>query len=227
MYAGVNFVLAFTNVLIIPLVVSFSNESVAGTIFSISGIGMLIGSIVVSAWGGPQRRIRAVVVGILIGGACVALTGLRPSVVLIGAGVFLLMLGIPVINTASQVLWQLKVAPAVQGRVFALRRMIASAVSPIAILATGPLADSVFEPLMSHDGALAGTVGSILGTGPGRGIGLMVVLSGIGVMLMALAGWLHPRVRHLETELPDQLDEETAADARRAADTAAEATTEG
>ncbi len=116
------------------------------------------------------------------------------------------MLGTPVVNASSQVLWQLKVDPAVQGRVFALRRMIASAVSPIAILAAGPLADSVFEPSMAPGGVFAGSLGTLLGTGPGRGIGLMVVLSGLGMITMAAAGWLHPRVRHLETELPDLLD---------------------
>jgi hypothetical protein len=89
--------------------------------------------------------------------------------------------------------------------VFALRRMISQAISPIAILTTGPLADRVFEPLMAPGGALAGSVGSLLGTGPGRGIGLMTVLSGIGVIVMGAAGWLHPRVRHLEAELPDQI----------------------
>ena len=214
MYAGVNFVLSITNVLLIPMVVSFANETAAGTVFSLAGVGMLIGSIVVSAWGGPRRKIRGIVIGICFGGVAVALTGLRPSLPLIAAGSFLLMIGVPVVNTASQVLWQTKVAPAVQGRVFALRRMIASAVSPIAIIAAGPLADSVFEPLMAEDGSLAGSVGRVLGTGPGRGIGLMVVLSGLGIIVMALAGWLQPRVRHLETELPDQLaDAGTTADA--------------
>lgn len=208
MYAGVNFVLSFANVLVIPLVVSFSSESVTGTVFSIAGIGMLIGSVLVSVWGGPKQRVRGIVLGIVVGGASVVMTGIRPSLVLIGIGFFLLMLGVPVVQAASQVIWQLKVAPAVQGRVFALRRMIASGVSPIAILAAGPLADGVFEPLMADDGALAGTVGAVLGTGAGRGIGLMVVLSGIGMALMALAGWLHPRVRNLEAELPDMIPDD-------------------
>jgi MFS family permease len=210
MYAGVNFVLSFTNVLIIPLVISFSSEAAAGTVFSIAGVGMLIGSVAVSAWGGPKRRIRGVIGGILAGGALVVLVGLRASLPLITVGIFLLMATVPIVNTSSQVLWQTKVAPAVQGRVFALRRMIASAISPVAIIAAGPLADGVFEPLMADDGALAGTVGTLLGTGPGRGIGLMVVCSGIGVMLVGIAGWLHPRVRYLETELPDQIGDDDA-----------------
>ena len=133
---------------------------------------------------------------------------LADSLLLIGAGMFLLMAVVPIVNTASQVIWQVKVDPAVHGRVFALRRMISQAISPIAILAAGPLADRVFEPLLAADGALAGTVGTVIGTGPGRGIALMVILSGIGVITMAIAGWMHPRVRNLETELPDHIADE-------------------
>jgi len=208
--AGVNFTLSFTNVLIIPLIVSFSNEAAAGTVLSVAGIGMLAGSVAVGAWGGPKQRVRGMMLGIVAVGGFVILTGLRPSALLIGVAGFCLMAVVPIVNTTSQVLWQLKVPPALQGRVFALRRMISQAMSPIAILAAGPLADRVFEPLMADDGALAPTVGSILGTGAGRGIALLTVLSGIGVIVMGLAGWAHPRVRHLETDLPDQIAEEPA-----------------
>jgi hypothetical protein len=169
---------------------------------------MLIGSVAVSAWGGPKQRVRGIVLGIAVAGGFVVMVGVRPSVPLIAAGGFLLLASTPVVNTASQVVWQLKVAPALQGRVFALRRMIAQAISPVAILMAGPLADRVFEPLMANDGALAGTIGRVIGTGPGRGIGLMVILSGVGIALVALAGWLHPRVRNLESELPDQIADE-------------------
>ena len=87
---------------------------------------------------------------------------------------------IPVVNTSSQVLWQTKVPLDMQGRVFSLRRMLASLVSPLAILAAGPLADRVFEPLMAEDGAMADSVGALIGTGEGRGIALLVILSGLG-----------------------------------------------
>ena len=199
--------MSFGNVLFIPLILSFSSEAAAGAVLSAAGVGAIVGSLVVSAWGGPKRLIRGVMIGIFFGGIFTLTAGLRPSLALITAGVVLLLAGVPIVNTSSQVVWQSRVEPALQGRVFSFRRMIASAVSPLAILSAGPLADRVFEPLFEEDGGLADSVGSIIGTGPGRGIGFLIVLSGIGIMALALIGYLLPRVRNIETELPDLLVE--------------------
>ncbi|MFH1331511.1 MAG: MFS transporter [Actinomycetota bacterium] len=204
-YAGVNFVLAFTTVLIIPLIVSFAAAAEAGAVLSAAGIGMLVGSLVVSAWGGPRRRIPTIMGGIALIGAFVVVSGLRPSLALITTGTVLMMLALPVVNAASQVIWQLKVPPAIQGRVFSLRRMVAQAASPLAIVLAGPLADGVFEPLMTGESAVADALGAAIGRGPGRGIAVMFLLSGLGTIAMAAAGWLHPRVRHLEAEIADQI----------------------
>jgi hypothetical protein len=95
--------------------------------------------------------------------------------------------------------------------VFAIRSMIASAVEPIAIIAAGPLADRVFEPLLAEGGALASSVGAIIGTGPGRGVAFMFILAGLLVTAMSVIGYAEPRIRNIETELPDHIDDETAA----------------
>jgi len=202
-YAGVNFSLSFGNVLFIPLVVAFASESAAGGVLSAAGFGAVAGSVAVSAWGGPKKRVRGTMIAIVGAGLGVALAGVRPSLVLVAASAFALMAMVPVANTSSQVLWQLKVPPAMQGRVFAIRRMISQAISPIAILASGPLADRVFEPLMAEGGALAGSVGSVIGVGPGRGVGLMFIVTGLLTALLGVVGYLAPRVRNIETELPD------------------------
>ena len=95
-------------------------------------------------------------------------------------------------------------APEVQGRVFSLRYMLATLITPLAYLSAGPLADRVFEPLMQEGGTLASTVlGDLMGTGPGRGIGLIYVLSGIMVILISFLAYLNPRIRRVEQEVPD------------------------
>jgi hypothetical protein len=72
-----------------------------------------------------------------------------------------------------------------------------------AFVAAGPLADHVFEPLLSQGGALASSLGALIGVGEGRGIGLMFVIGGLFVMLAVVGGFLSPRLRNVERELPD------------------------
>ena len=100
-------------------------------------------------------------------------------------------------------IWQSKVAPDVQGRVFAIRGAIVLATPPIASLVAGPLADRVFEPLLAVNGPLAGSVGQITGVGPGRGIGLLLVSMGLLLVMASVVSYLYPRPRLVEEELPD------------------------
>ncbi|MCP3975809.1 MAG: MFS transporter [bacterium] len=207
-YAGVNFMLSATNVLIIPLVVSFASEAAAGAILSAAGIGAVVGSVLVGIFGVPKKLVASIMFGIFISGFILSIAGVRASLVVIGVAFVLLLLINPIVNAASQTIWQTKVAEGVQGRVFSLRRMIGSAISPLAIFMAGPLTDNVFEPLLAEDGALAGSVGSIIGTGPGRGIGFLYIVAGIGTVGLAVIGWALPRIRNIETELPDEAGRE-------------------
>jgi hypothetical protein len=147
----------------------------------------------------------------MIRGAFMALIGLRPSLVLMGIAGFCAMFLSPIINASSQAIWQSKVEFDIQGRVFAIRRMIAWSTVPIAYLLAGPLADKVFKPLLVEGGPLADTiVGQVIGVGPSRGIGLMFVILGLLNMLVPLIGYLNPRVRNVEDELPDAAAQVTA-----------------
>ncbi|MDJ0665529.1 MAG: MFS transporter [Acidimicrobiia bacterium] len=202
-YSGVNFMMSMTNVLLIPLVLSFSTETALGAILSLGGIGAIVGSVVVSTYGEPKHLVRTIMLGIGVSGLLTAIAGVNASILVIAVPTVLLLLLNPIVNGASQVVWQTKVAEGAQGRVFSLRRMIAQAISPIAILLAGPLADNLFEPAFASGGGLASSVGEIIGTGPGRGIGFLFILGGIGIAVLAVIGWTQPRVRNIETELPD------------------------
>jgi Flp pilus assembly protein TadB len=74
----------------------------------------------------------------------------------------------------------------------------------------GPLADYVFEPLLAPGGALASTVGQVIGTGPGRGVALMLIALGVLLLLIVLTGWRSRRVRRVEEEIPDAVGETPA-----------------
>jgi MFS family permease len=198
-----NFLTGFIFVLSAPLVLSFTSAAVLGKILSVGGCGFLAGSLVMTVWGGPRRRVYGVLGFYLLAGFCIILMGYRPSAILIGSASFFVSFSLPIIIGSSQAIWQSKVALDVQGRVFAVRRMIAWSSAPLAYLVAGPLADRVFEPLLATHGALAATVGQLIGVGRGRGIGLLYLVVGSCIVLAVSAAYLYPRLRHVEDELSD------------------------
>jgi DHA3 family macrolide efflux protein-like MFS transporter len=204
-FAAVNLVVCACGVAIVPMVLAFSGSKAAvGSIMSIVGIGMLIGGAIMTATGGPKPRVYGVLgVGLLLS-VCFVLIGLKPSLLLVGAGVLLWYIGLPIMNGSSTAIWQSKTPGDVQGRVFAMRRMIAQFTTPIGDFSAGPLADKIFIPLLLPGGALADTaIGRVVGVGPGRGIGLMFLTMAAIPGLAAIWGLLNPRIRNVETELPD------------------------
>lgn len=206
-FALVNFLLNLAGVLTGPLVLSFSTAASLGIAQTVSGAGMLAGSLLLSAWGGPKQRVRGIIAFIMLAACGLLLMGLQPSIWLIAAGGFTLLFAIPLASGPSQALFQSKVAPGVQGRVFAIRTMISRSMMPLAFLIAGPLSDLVFEPMLDIQGQLAHTfLGSLLGTGPGRGTGLIFITSAALLLVASLLAYANHHIRDLETELPDQIE---------------------
>jgi len=203
LFACFNLVAAMCGVVVIPMVLGFANEAAVGTIGSLVGVGMLLGGLLMSTTGGTKRRINGLLSGWMLMGVCFIIVGLRPSLWTVGAGILLWYVSIPVINASSQAIWQSKTPHDVQGRVFAVRRMIAQFTVPIGDFLAGPLSDKVFLPALMPGGALAETAGRVVGVGPGRGIAFMLITMSIVPFMAALAGFLSPRVRNIETDLPD------------------------
>ncbi len=202
-FAGLNLTLGATGVAFFPLILGFASEAAAGSVVSIASVGMVVGSLAMSAWGGPKPRIYGVFLGAAGLGLALAIAGLRPSLGLVAAAGFAGFAVIPIANGSSQAIWQAKVEPDVQGRVFAVRRLFAQITGPIAILCVGPLIDRVFEPAMSEGGALASPIGSVLGTGAGRGAALMMFIIGVATVAVTVVGYLYRPLREVEQDLPD------------------------
>jgi MFS transporter, DHA3 family, macrolide efflux protein len=198
-----NFTTEMTVVLFTPLILSFATTAQLGLAMSLSASGFLAGGLLMSVWGGPKRRIRIVLIFMILLGLFSALIGLRASVGLIIVSGFLSTLCVPIISSSNQVIWQKKVAADVQGRVFAIRRTIVLATPLLTYLVAGPLADRIFEPMMAINGPLAGSIGQILDTGAGRGIGLLFVTMGLLLVLISAISCLSPHLRRVEDELPD------------------------
>jgi MFS family permease len=204
-FAATNFLSGLINPLLAPLILDMTTADMFGYLASIVGLGMLVGTLVMSVWGGPKRRIWGVLGFSLLGSVFLSVLGLRPSLPLMAAAGFGMMFAMPIINASSQAIWQSKVALDVQGRVFSIRRMIAWSTLPLAYIVAGPLADKIFKPLLEEGGPLAGSLGQVLGVGPGRGVGLMFVVIGFLSILVTVLAYLNPHVRNVEDELPDAI----------------------
>lgn len=204
-FALVNFLLNFAVVMLGPLVLSLWSARELGLVQLGFGLGTLAGSLVLGTWGGPKgRKVPFLIGAIALGSIGLALAGMKANIFLIGAGMFILLFSVPLGGGASQALFQTKVAPDVQGRVFATRAFISRSMMPLAFLLAGPLADYVLEPLMAVGGVLgSGPLGTLLGAGPGRGIGLAFFASGVLLVLVCGLVYLNPRIRLLEDEIPD------------------------
>jgi MFS family permease len=204
-FAIVNFGLGMAQVLFAPLVLKFATPVDLGLIAALGGVGLLAGSLLISAKGLPKPRIHGVLgFGILFGFSFI-LAGFQAWVPLISIASFVCMFCVPFINGSNQVLWQLKVPPEMQGRAFATRLMLAWSTAPIAFVLAGPLADGVFEPLLRPGGGLAGSIGAIIGTGPGRGVGMLFLLIGTLPLVASIGGYLYKPLRHIEEQLPDAI----------------------
>jgi hypothetical protein len=148
--------------------------------------------------------VHGVLIGWFISGLIgVALMGLGRSVLVWGTAQLVSSFLIPIINGSNQAIWQSKVAPDIQGRVFSIRRLIAWFVVPLATLIAGPLADNIFEPTMQTQGAWMPFLSGVVGSGPGAGMAVLFVVGGIGAACIGLSGYAVRAVRNAETILPD------------------------
>ncbi|GAB2750393.1 MFS transporter [Kitasatospora kifunensis] len=197
MFASLNFAVGLAAVAVTPWVLSFAGPGSLGAVLTAGGAGMLVGGVLMTAWGGTRRRVYALLGGLLVEGVCIALQGVHPTAVLVGAGLFGFYLFLPVVNASSSAIWQGRVPPGAQGRVFAVRRMVAQITAPLAYFTAGPLIDLAFRHLLTP-GSWAHHLFPMLGTGSGRGIGVLFLLMGAAVVVIGLVGWASPGLRSVE-----------------------------
>ena len=184
-----------------PIVLGIGNEATMGLMYAIFGMGSVVGAVGFGVWGGPRRRIPAILFTTLVVGITTMLVGLRPN--LLWIGVFLALLGAAQATMLAlhRVVFQVHGAPAVLGRVFAFRLVLTAAAQAAGIVTAGTLAANVFEPAMAAGGAWAARLGPWIGSGEGRGAALLQVLVGAVIASLALLSVSSRRLRRLEDGL--------------------------
>jgi MFS family permease len=181
-----------------------NNTEVLGTVQSVGALASVLAGIVLTTWGGIKRPARAIILGWMIS----SFLGLT----LFGVGQVMLVWLIaivvdsvfdPVVNVSMDAFLQAKVPPDLQGRVFSASDFISQAMIPFTSLIAGYFGDQIFEPAMGTGGFLATTFGWLVGTGPGSGFGLLILLCGVGGTLIGLTGYLTPSIRNVDILFPD------------------------
>jgi DHA3 family macrolide efflux protein-like MFS transporter len=189
-------------VLLTPYVLARTGSpQLLGLVLAVTSAGGIAGALVISAGGRIGSRMNTVMLGIVAAGLFLGLAGVARDALAIGASLFLMLFALAFTDAPFWSMMQAKVAPDLQGRVFAAYLQAIMLLSPLALLVAGPLADRVFEPARRQ--AVWQSVGWLVGVRSGAGMGMMFVVAGALILALSLAVYAIPAVRHLETDLTD------------------------
>jgi MFS transporter, DHA3 family, macrolide efflux protein len=114
------------------------------------GLGMLLGGLVLSAWGGFKKKVYTIMLGMLTLGAASLVLGLTPSGMfwLALASVFVIGFMISLVDAPIAAIMQATVPPEMQGRVFGLLGSLFSLTTPIGLAIAGPIGDAMGIPFL-------------------------------------------------------------------------------
>jgi len=197
--------LAMSTVLRTPMILARTgnDEVILGMVASVTAVGGVAGGLVMSIWGGPQRKILGVLGGLILVNVGRAAMGLGREVIVWSISGFFVLFFIAVCNSSNQAIWQSKTPADVQGRVFAARRFTGQLTFPLAGLIAGPLTDRWFEPAMTVNGSLAPIFGGLVGTGPGAGMSLLILFAAVIGIIVPGMSYAIPAFRNVEDIVPD------------------------
>jgi MFS family permease len=177
---------------------------ILGAVRSAGSVGFLAGGLLMSVWGGPKKRIHGVNLALIgwgvLGAIPFSLSWSLPAWLITS---FFISVPNPIINANFYAIMQTKIPQDLQGRIYGLDILVTTLSFPISQVVAGLLADNVFEPASAPGGWLADSLGSLIGTGPGAGIGFTILIGGLISILVGLASYAIPRIREIETRMPD------------------------
>ncbi len=193
----VTFFVGFLQTLLAPMLLPLTDPKTLGSAQSMSACGMLISSLILGVLGLRGSHSTSLILSLVLAGLCMALMGVSTSILFITAVLFAFFCTLPVINTSADVMIRTHIPNEQQGRAWGMIGLLSQIGYIGAYSISGALADRVFNPLLSKTGPLAASVGQLTGTGPGRGIALMLLIAGT---LMVIASTLSiNRLRRLKS----------------------------
>lgn len=143
-----NFWINVCTTLRVPFVLSITgnDKNILAAVQSAAGIGGILGGIMLVAWKGPKQTMHGVGLGIGVFGVMNIIFASSDSTFVWIAAMGMASLASMLANSCSQTIWMRDVPLDIQGRVFALRRVGALFVAPIATLIAHPKVDLLANP---------------------------------------------------------------------------------
>lgn len=164
---------------------SLVSVQVWGLLWGILSFGFIIGGLYISKKGLGQNPLKTLfMVNIVIWINCIFFT-IQPSIVLLFIGSLIWMILMPFIEATEQTVIQKVVPVERQGRIFGFAQSIEQAASPLTAFLIGPIAQFIFIPFMTT-GKGVDLIGGWFGVGPGRGMALVFILTGIIGLIVTL-----------------------------------------
>lgn len=205
-----NYLFSSCEIIALPLLLTLTTSDKAGLVLSFGGLGVAIGGGLIAITGGTKRKINGVFIAQAMTGAAMILAGFTTNLWLLAFAVGIAFMALPIEDATSTTIMQSKVPSRLLGRVGSVRNMLTLSAVPVAMLTAAPMTEHVFEPLMAEGGALAATLGGVIGVGAGRGMALFLILMGIATLVLTLLGYLYAPLRNVEDDLADQLEDRPA-----------------
>ncbi len=139
------------------LALGFQYETALALLGTVTAVGGVVGGIFITAWGGLKaKRVYGVVVPLIISGVAQIGFGLSSWLYFSALTIFVINFMMPILNAHSQTIWQTQTPRELQGRVFAVRRLIAQFTWPLSAAFAG-WAGGKFDP-----GVVVAVLGAIL-----------------------------------------------------------------
>ncbi len=181
------FFLGIIQTLSAPMILAFADSAVLGSVETISAAGMLAGGVLMGICPIRSRHRAILSVSLFSAGLAMVLFGLRENIGLIAVSGFLFFAMLPPANACLDYLARTNIDASAQGRAWGLIGFISQLGYAAAYACAGILADRVFSPRLVPEGAFAGTLGRVFGTGAGRGAGALISVSGLLLSATAVA----------------------------------------
>jgi MFS transporter, DHA3 family, macrolide efflux protein len=117
---------------------NFTFETALAVMNSMASLGGVIGGLLISMWGGlKSRRVYGVLIPMVLAALAQVIFGLSPFLYLSVAMIFTTSFMIMIIRTHTQAIWQAQTPHELQGRVFAVRRLISQFTWPLGTALAG------------------------------------------------------------------------------------------